>query len=300
MLDAYADQILGFVMARRHKSGGFAAAPTLPPSIEDTYYALSILKVIFPHSKDAIEAIQEESKLSGYLRKTEDKETWRARTVYHYLCSCYFAGVAKVEDISWIKRHLAEHSKSIANLSEYYYQARIVREYLSEVLSEGEGNLLKRPSPKWRTLRELWMLLYIANSSPEHLFTTRKKLVTWVQACQNPDGGFGYLPGTTSFIENTHFSMRILSQLRAKPQHPEKVREFIMRCKTARGGFSRRNGAAPFLDTTWHAVAALCLLEKPESQCHALQEGKFQPPEHAKENRGLFKNEPKIQRNYFI
>ncbi|MBW1739197.1 MAG: hypothetical protein JRJ69_17120, partial [Deltaproteobacteria bacterium] len=225
-------------MARRHKSGGFAAAPTLPPSIEDTYYALSILKVIFPHSKDAIEAIhifphskdaieaiQEESKLSGYLRKTQDKETWRARTVYHYLCSSYFAGVARVEDLLWIKRHLAEHSKSIANLSEYYYhhlaehsksianlseyyyQARIVREYLSEVLSEGEGNLLKRPSPKWRTLRELWMLLYIANSSPEHLFTTRKKLVTWVQACQNPDGGFGYLPGTTSFIENTHFSM---------------------------------------------------------------------------------------------
>lgn len=265
MLDAYATEILGFVMARRHPSGGFGAAPTLPPSIEDTYHAISVLKLILPHSKETIEAIQKESMLSSYLQQSEDRKTWKVQTVYHYIYSGRFAGGGKIEDLSWLKRYLTGRLKRTRELSEWYYATRILREYLSQPLLAGERDLLQKPYPKWRTVRELWMLLYIENGSPELLSTTRKKLVTWVQACQNPDGGFGYLPGTTSFIENVHFCMNILAMLGAKPLNAEKAREFVMRCKTARGGFSRRSGAAPFLDTTWHAVKTLALLEKPRS-----------------------------------
>jgi len=73
-------------------------------------------------------------------------------------------------------------------------------------------------------------------------------------------GGFGGLPGTTSFIENTHCWLKALALMDSAPLSPDMARDFILRCKTRGGGFARKSGGAPFLYATWHAVASLNLL----------------------------------------
>lgn len=73
-------------------------------------------------------------------------------------------------------------------------------------------------------------------------------------------GRFGFFPGTTSFIENCHHALAALTMLGGAPDQPEKARQFVLSCQTAGGGFGRSLRAAPFLDSTWHALPSLRLL----------------------------------------
>lgn len=101
------------------------------------------------------------------------------------------------------------------------------------------------------------MHMYLARVSARALPLPNPELIAWLQACQNGDGGFGFFPGTTSFIENCHACLRALAFLGAKPLDPELAASFLSGCQTAGGGFSRGGRAAPFLDATWHALASL-------------------------------------------
>jgi hypothetical protein len=103
------------------------------------------------------------------------------------------------------------------------------------------------------------MVLYLAERNSQAQLD-RKALVSWLHACQNPDGGFGYMPGTTSFMENNYYSLRSLRLLEDRAPLQEDVLAFVLRAQGKGGGFARRNGAAPFLDATWHAVATIALV----------------------------------------
>jgi prenyltransferase beta subunit len=88
------------------------------------------------------------------------------------------------------------------------------------------------------------------------------ELVAWLQRTQNGDGGFGFFPGTTSFIENCHAGLAALSLLGARPIDLDGARAFVVSCQTGRGGFARSPKAAPFLDASWYGIASLRLLEE--------------------------------------
>ena len=104
------------------------------------------------------------------------------------------------------------------------------------------------------------MHLYLARVSGRALPLPEPELIAWFQACQNGDGGFGFFPGTTSFVENCHASLRALAFLGSRPLEPGPAALFLAGCQTAAGGFSRNGRAAPFLDATWHALASLSFL----------------------------------------
>ena len=113
---------------------------------------------------------------------------------------------------------------------------------------------------KWRTGRELWMNLYLHQGVS--MDSTRKdKIVHWLQACQNGDGGFGFLPRTTSYLENCHICVRALAFLDATPLNVEGCYHFVIACRNGSGGFAKTPGAASFLEATWHAVAVFSCLE---------------------------------------
>lgn len=272
--------VVAFVMARWQESGGFGLAPTLPASVEDTYHALKILETIRPVSEKEFEELKKSPQLKAFLmrKQKEGKESWSLRTGYQYLALCAFCGAYPNKE--WFERFLGKRPKRDASLSERYYLARIRREFLPAI-----AELLRRASPNahfidcggarngrraenWRTVDELWMCLYLHEGSPEPLHTTKKALVQWLQACQTPDGGFGFLPGTTSFIENSQRCLRALALLKSAPLSLDMARDFILWCKTRGGGFARKPKAAPFLFATWHAVASLSLLQiPPKGQC---------------------------------
>jgi prenyltransferase beta subunit len=268
------ENVVVFVMARWQPSGGFGFVPSLPASVEDTYQALQILETIQPVSERELQELKGNTHLKAFLMHNDDKETWSLRTAYQYLAVCAFCGVCP--DRGWTERFLGKKLKEVVSLGERYCLTRIRREYpslVAELLrrtgpvtpSMDDGRILDgEQSESWRTAEELWMHLYLHGGSEDPLRATKEELIGWLQACQTPDGGFGGLPGTTSFIENTHWCLRALALLEGAPLFPDMAQDFILRCKTRGGGFARKSGGAPFLYATWHAVAGLTLLHDME------------------------------------
>jgi hypothetical protein len=251
-------EVVTFVMRRQQASGGFGLAPTLPASVEDTYHAIRILKAILPPSGNGFDEVTGNPKLKSFLVREEDRETWCPKTAYQYLFLCRLCGV--LHEGGWPQRFVAERLRGKISLQDRYYLAKILREF-PDAAPMDEGLVLAGGQAEaWETVEELWMWLSLHKGEPEALHTTAEVIIRWVQACQNPDGGFGFLPGTTSFIENSHWCLRSLTALSGAVLSGEMARDFILRCKTRRGGFSRKNGAAPFLYATWHAVESLSLL----------------------------------------
>ncbi len=158
----------------------------------------------------------------------------------------------KKKATSFITRRLAETT----DLEERYFCCRIEREILA---GHGERFLsLAGPASAWRfrAASELLMLLYLAPESAGQ----QQEFIDWLRSCQGFDGGFGFLPGTTSFIENCFDCLAGLALLHGTPKDPLGCRSYILACWTRSGGFARKNGATAFLSSTWHAVGALSLL----------------------------------------
>lgn len=249
----FSKNILDFVLARRHETGGFAAAPTLPPSVEDTYLALRILEHLLPQAEDEVYALIHDPSLAQFLLDPEEREEWHAKTGFHYVYSCRAAGI--VHDREWVRQFVSDLLGDTGDLAEHFYCARMLQEI--------EDPPFKDFFPTgWRSAKELWMNLVLADGDLGKLGTDRDDLLAWIRSCQNPDGGFGFLPGTTSYMDNVHTCLRVLALLKAAPSDPPAARRFILSAWTKNGGFARKNGGAPFLDATWHAVASLSLLQE--------------------------------------
>jgi len=245
------EKLDSFLEKRRKKSGGFSATPRLPVTVQDTYHALSIVKTL---GREKEMKLSEDSALRRYLAGAALTERHDAKITYQLLACCRMIGMQpdRKKAEAFISRRLSE----TGDQEERYYCCRIEREILAGV---GERfSTLVGPALEWRfrTASELLMLLYQAAKPPDH----RQELVEWLQSCQGYDGGFGFLPGTTSFVENCFDCLAALTLLAATPRDPSGCRDYILACRTGSGGCARKNKAVAFLSSTWHAVAALSLL----------------------------------------
>jgi hypothetical protein len=246
-------------MARWQDSGGFGLTPTLPATVEDTYHALRILETMMPGSEQLRTTVKNPH-LRTFLSRAEDAESWSLRTAYQYLFSC---GLCELQPApGWLNRFLDEKRKGFHSLRDRYYFMKILKDRHDKPPIDRDDLMKGISTKRWRTARELGMCLYLREGSIEGLETTKEALTRWLQECQNSDGGFGFFPGTTSFIENGHYCLRVLESLGEKPLSLDTAWDFILRCKTSGGGFSRKSGGAPFLYATWHAVAGLAILGK--------------------------------------
>lgn len=248
--------VLSFLRPRRKEDGGYGATRMLPASAEDTYHALRILAAF---GRKTAHGAGEDDALRNYLARLKKIEGMGARTTFHMLAACRLAGVPI--DTGNALASVRERLARAEELAERYYCARIVREIPGAATIQGPalpGDFSQIP---WRDATELWMVLYLLHGTPAGPAASRRRdLVHWLQTCQNHDGGFGFLPGTTSFVENCYTCLRALALLDAVPRDSAACRAFLLACQTATGGFARINRATAFLDSTWHAVAALSLL----------------------------------------
>jgi hypothetical protein len=252
--------ILSFVEMRRKEEGGYGATPLLPATVEDTYHALRILEAFseIRSLRKSVASFRHERSLRRYITDAAGAPRVSARTTFQVMACALSSGVAldSAKAIEYVSRRLTD----TLHLGERYYCARILREALNVRDMTAWRKATMSGFHKWRTARELWMKLYLQQSSSFSESPQKQEMVAWLQACQNSDGGFGFLPRTTSYIENCHTCIRALALLHAKPQDLEGCLHFVLACRTGRGGFARSPGAAPFLDATWHAVAVFSLL----------------------------------------
>ena len=258
MLPAIQYDVVDFVMSRWQASGGFGFVPSLPASVEDTYHAVRILEMIRPLSEAEVSGVKRHPKLKDFLGRKEDKGAWSLKTAYEYLYLCGFCSFQP--DTAWLTQFIEARFDEAPPLADRYYLTRIGREFSWVSPTDGGRMSNADEGGDWRTAEDLFMLLYIHEGAARPLRATRDELIQWVQACQTPDGGFGGRPGTTSFIENTHWCLEALALLGSVPGFPERAQGFILRCRKRGGGFARKSGGAPFLYATWHAVAGLTLL----------------------------------------
>jgi len=238
------ETIVDFILKRRYKEGGFGSAPSVPPSIQDTYYALSILKVFLPIPEEVFRYDPSKDELlRSYLREfLEKEEKLDPKLTYYYVKA------SQIASFDFSLEELLKKIKNISNIEDLFYKSRIFQIEKEEL-----------PRDCWKNMKELRMYVYLKGDLSRE---ERDSIVSWIYSCKNPDGGFGFLPHTTSFIENTYYALDALKRLGIGlgEKDRNKIIEFILSCYTGKGGFTRKGIGAPFLDATYYAIHSLILL----------------------------------------
>jgi len=242
VIHVHAGRVIEYFRVRKKEGGGFGQTPRLPATIEDTYYALRCLRVL----KEASIPIPPEL-LKGhesFLLRLWRKDLVDPRAIYQLLWSMGFIGINL--DIPIIR-----YSK-VKTLDNLFYMARIQNEFMKKGPLEKGANVQAR---EVRTVKDLRMYLYLNKGS---LIEEEKEgWARWLIECQNPDGGFGFMPGTTSYMENCHYAVEAMGYIGITPCAPRALLNFIASSKSARGGFGRKNMGVPFPSSTWHAMGTL-------------------------------------------
>ncbi|AEH45863.1 hypothetical protein Thein_2012 [Thermodesulfatator indicus DSM 15286] len=99
------------------------------------------------------------------------------------------------------------------------------------------------------TVKELY---FLAELAPEKA----RDFIDYVKKAQNPDGGFGFFPGTTSFLENTYYAFFFLKKFDENPIYLKELKHFLFSC-FRQGGFARAPQGVPFLESTYFGTSLL-------------------------------------------
>ncbi|MEW6594536.1 MAG: prenyltransferase/squalene oxidase repeat-containing protein [Thermodesulfobacteriota bacterium] len=250
-------KLVEFVAVRRKESGGYGATRRLPATVEDTYMAAGVLAATAAHVPAPIPPAGDRA-LAGYLIRVQARPWLGLATTFQLLATCRRLDVPL--DTQRLRAYVAAVLAASPSLATSYYAARLAREVAGDDPGAWLGPAPELALPTRRTVSDVRMLLALQGLLGQST-DGAPALAAWLRQSQNGDGGFGFFPGTTSFIENCHSALAALALLGAQPAEPAAARAFVISCQTGRGGFSRNPKAAPFLDASWHAIRSLSLLE---------------------------------------
>jgi len=250
--------VVEFVENRRKASGGYGATPRLPATIEDTFGVLAISNHLTRLTPGTVltQPPEEDKELRAYLTRALARPWPGLRTASQLIRAGQQLGLVPDREVG--RSYLAAHRTGTPDFRATCYSTAIaddlgLADYKDSTWSEVR-------LPERLTVREALMYLELRQRLGQDPANENSDLVDWLQRCQNGDGGFGFFPGTTSFIENCHYVLAALRLLGARSTNPENALRFLGSCQTGRGGFGRSPRAAPFLDASWHGLAALLCL----------------------------------------
>jgi hypothetical protein len=240
-------KILQYLKEREKKEGGFSFAPDLYPDIEDTYYSIRIFQML--------RARVNRGKTANYLKGIDWGEVGFPRAIYMLV---YLHLSLNIDFPPPLTDLLKRDWARFQTLDAQYFSDEVQKllngtPYPLQPLSHFQFD----PKDNLQTLRKKVSILLNHGMDFD-----RQEIIKWVQRCQNGDGGFGFYPETTSYMENTYCALEILSNLHSFPMELELCRKYILGCQTKSGGFGRAPSSFPFIESTFHAVMGLFLLEK--------------------------------------
>ena len=240
--------ILRFVFARCKENGGFAMTPLLPATVEDTYYAVKILRFLDKPLP---------SKTITYIAGLSWDKYFLPKNLYQLAVLHQEIGKELPKERLRLLIHVFLQRKALS-LEHLTFLIR-----LSSLLSfeELKAKLCQKVCfTKWRVLKELFYLMHCAKECKTLL---PKKAAFWVKSCQNDDGGFGFMPNTTSFLENIYYALAVLDWCNDQPLRPEGCLAFIRYCYLPnKGAFARSPSSVAFLESTYYALACVKITEK--------------------------------------
>ncbi len=245
------EKLTEFIFQRQKEDGAFAACPSLPSTVADTFYALRMLKRLDDYNGNLhLFSRIDGKKIRAFVREHGAIRHSLPLRVRFFLYEIFHLVVEEnasfyvdpCDDLDLGKKLTYEN---------YYYVGRLA------------GNLQGSFQVADLHLADCigkdvyyYCLLFAENAEKRRL-----EISDWLQRCQNCDGGFGFFPGTTSYIEYSDYTLSALSILNRLPLHCRQAGQYILACRTAAGGFSRSTKAAPFFDASYHALNALFCLQ---------------------------------------
>jgi len=240
-------RIVQYLKDREKEEGGFNFVPGLYPDIEDTYYAIQTLQLL---NIDV-----DRNNTANYLKKTNCEEVGFSRAVYMLLYLYLSLNIELPPQLT----DLADRDWSVMRTLNAQYFSDAIQKLLGQPLKplRSSSSFQFQANENLQTLRKKVSILLDRDINFD-----RKQIIRWVQLCQNGDGGFGFYPETTSYMENTYCALEILSKLNSSPTQLDLCRKYILGCQTKSGGFGRAPASFPFIESTYHAVVGLLLLEK--------------------------------------
>jgi len=248
-------KIISFVLSRETAEGGFSFAQTTPRTLDDTYYALKTF--------EALGYDYQSCKTRKYVRGVQVDKFTLSKTLYRlaYLsCRLHLHAHEHLTDLIVLRLSTADYS-----FDDLYFLVSSLA-YVRPVppISHAPGSRIFCLSVQdLRTVRHVLRQLFLMGRMD--IPFGRARYVEWIRNTQNGDGGFGFYPGTTSFLENTYYALRALELLESEPADLEGCRRFVQGCQASNGGFGRQSISVPRLDSTYHAVSSLDRLDKMRS-----------------------------------
>lgn len=242
--------IYSFVMDMEQQGGGFSFAHDAPATLDDTYYALRILELL--------NAPYNNRETIGYIASL-DFDSLMIRHLF------YAAWTSKKLGIRGVFRKIEKACSNICinNLDELYYKAQL---HLLGIKA-GKLSLMKKEfNALHHGSKYIHDICYTAIiSGMLKIYFDEGDTIENINEFQNHDGGWGFVKGSTSFLENSYIAIKALCITKTKPQNMRGCKKFILRCQANNGGFGRQIITAPSLESTYHAVAAISLLKKDTS-----------------------------------
>jgi hypothetical protein len=238
-------KIIQYLKERQNEEGGFSFAIDLYPDIEDTYYAARILRLL---DEDV-----DRNNIGNYLKNISWGEVAFPRAVHMLLYLHLSLGIELPRQL--INLSTKEWDR-FGILDAQYFSDEIHKLLHQRMKPLASPSLFQFHQPEnLQSLRKKVSVLI-----NHDICFDKQEIVRWVQLCQNGDGGFGFYPGTTSYMENTYCALAIVSKLDSTPMKIDLCQNYIISCQTANGGFGRAPTSFPFIESTFHAVVGLLLL----------------------------------------
>jgi len=228
-------RILNFVLSHKQEDGGFSFAQEAPATLEDTYFALQILKEL-QISYDCRKV------LKSYLMLPD------------YTLPKHFFMLARLGITNKINEKLHERLCKTHNAQSLYYLAKTARILSDEnLISMVKERIPVKKNPG--LLQEsCWQAITLKQTRSQF---NERGYAKHIAGFQNADGGFGFRRGSTSFLENAYYATEALSLLKQPTINIEKCRKFVELCRAGDGAFGRQIITVPTLESTYHAIMCL-------------------------------------------
>ena len=241
-------RVIQYLKDREYEEGGFSFVQDLYPNVEDTYYAIRTLQLLM--------ADIDRIKTANYLKSIN----WTYISLPRIIYMAFYLHLSVDMELPVPLVNLLEKDWSRFQILDTQYYSDEIQKLLNQPL---------------KPLRFLFSFQFQAHDNLQSLRKKvsvlldndvdfdRQEIIRWVQLSQSGDGGFGFYPETkTSYMENIFCALEILSKLGSSPMRIDPCREYILGCQTKNGGYGRAPISFPFIESTFHAIAGLLLLEK--------------------------------------
>ncbi len=242
--------MMDFVKSHEQPEGGFSLSVVMPPDLEDTYYAMRIIDIFNDLTGENIKV---NDKTLDYVQSIKQTDLKNYALLFRHAWLCKKLG------LEYADFEAVPELKNIDDICHYLSLCALLCKKPNLDLKT-EKYLSKIGFEKPRFVQQAMMFIHTAKRLG--LDFDKEIFKNFLLESQGCDGGFGFLPKTTSFLENTYFALRAVDELDIRPLMPDLCKEFILSCRAKNGGFGRQIGAVPSLEASYFAIRSLIIMDK--------------------------------------